>query len=183
MTTQQLTFPVIGMTCANCVKAVERNSKKVEGVTEAVVNFASEKVTVSFDPAVQKGQAISKDVMARVARAGFEIPQGDVELPLLGMTCANCANTIQRRLNKLDGVLEATVNFASEKAAVSYVPGAVSRSEMVAAVRKAGFDVVETAVDESMEDAETAARLAEFQHQQHRFWVGLICSSQTTAMR
>ena len=61
------------------------------------------------------------------------------------MTCTNCANTIQRRLNKVDGVVEPTVNYANEKATVTYVPGAVDRADLVAAVRKAGYDVVETA--------------------------------------
>ena len=45
---KQLTLPVLGMTCANCVAAVERNAKKVDGVTNATVNYASEKVTVTF---------------------------------------------------------------------------------------------------------------------------------------
>ncbi len=58
------------------------------------------------------------DVIARVERAGYHVPTAEVELPLLGMTCANCANTIQRRLNKVDGVLDATVNYASERATV-----------------------------------------------------------------
>ena len=49
MSEKQLTLPVIGMTCANCVAAVERNAKKAEGVTDATVNFAAEKVTVSYD--------------------------------------------------------------------------------------------------------------------------------------
>ena len=53
--------------------------------------------------------------------------------------------TIERRLNKMDGVLEATVNYANEKAVVTYAPGAVTRPDLVAAVRKAGYDVVETA--------------------------------------
>ena len=48
-TQKQITLPVLGMTCANCVAAVERNAKKVEGTTEAVVNYASEKVTVFIE--------------------------------------------------------------------------------------------------------------------------------------
>ena len=173
---KQLTLPVIGMTCANCVASVERNAKKVEGVGEAVVNFASEKVTVSYDPDVKNGRDVTTDVIARIQRAGYDVPTATLELPLLGMTCANCANTIERRLNKVDGVLEATVNYASEKAVVNYAPGAVTRPELVAAVRKAGYDVVETADGDDLEDAEAAAREAEVQHQTHRFIVGVIFS-------
>ncbi|MEM9776724.1 MAG: heavy metal translocating P-type ATPase, partial [Chloroflexota bacterium] len=173
-TQKQLTLPVIGMTCANCAKSVARNSKKVEGVTDAVVNFASERVLISYDTAVKDAKTVTADVIARVQKAGFDIPTATVELPLLGMTCANCAKTIRRKLNKVDGVLDANVNFASEKAQVEYAPGAVSRSELVAAVRKAGFDVVEAADGEELEDAEAAARAAEYNHQLHRLIVGAV---------
>ncbi|MCA9992685.1 MAG: heavy-metal-associated domain-containing protein, partial [Anaerolineales bacterium] len=157
MTTQsekQISLPVTGMTCANCVAAVERNTKKVDGVADAVVNFASEKVLITYDPALATPQAM----IERIQRAGYDVPTANLELPISGMTCANCANTIQRRLNKTDGVLEASVNYANEKAVIRYVPGAVTRSELVAAVRKAGYDVIEAADDADLEDAEAAAR-------------------------
>lgn len=93
---KQITMPVLGMTCANCVAAVERNTKKVEGVSEAVVNFGSEKVTVTYDPA----QATPQQMIERIERAGYRVPLATMELPITGMTCANCAATIERILNK-----------------------------------------------------------------------------------
>ena len=167
---KQLTLPVLGMTCANCVAAVERSAKKVDGVDDAVVNFASEKVTITYDPALAQPEA----VIERIHRAGYEVPTSTLELALLGMTCANCASTIQRAINKVDGVLEVNVNYASEKATVEYIVGITNRVELVAAVRKAGYDVVEAASDDEMEDAEAAAREAEIRHQQKRFIIGAI---------
>jgi P-type Cu+ transporter len=174
-TSKQLTLPVLGMTCANCVAAVERSAKKVAGVQEATVNFASEKVTVAYDPAV----AAPKAVIERIERAGYKVPTADIELPLLGMTCANCAQTIERRLSKVDGVLSASVNYASEKAAVNYAVGAATPADLIAAVRKAGYDVVETAgiAETEMRDVEAEARAAELRHQWRRFTVGLIFSA------
>lgn len=179
---QQITLPVVGMTCANCVLSVERNAKKVEGVTDATVNFASEKVTVTFDPAKSDLKTIATGVIERVERAGYTIPTATVELPLLGMTCANCANTIQRRLNKTEGVVEATVNYANERATVTYLPGVATRDDLVAAVRKAGYDVVMPAANTDsaneeggdIEDAEAAARAAEVRHQWKRLIVGAV---------
>jgi len=167
---KQLTLPVLGMTCANCVASVERNAKKVAGVNDAVVNFASEKVLLKYDPAVAQPEAI----IERIHQAGYEVPTAIMDLPLLGMTCANCAGNIQRALNKVDGVLEANVNYANEKATVNYVVGVTNRPELVAAVRKAGYDVVEATAGEELEDAEAAAREAEILHQQKRFLVGAI---------
>ena len=176
-TTRQLTVPVIGMTCANCVASVERNSKKASGVAEAAVNFASEKLTISYDPAIQKSKEVLVDVMARVEKAGYHIPTAEIDLPITGMTCANCVATVERTLNRLDGVVEATVNFANEKASVRYIPGTVDRAEMAAAVRKAGYDVVEVAEGEEAEDAEAAARAAEIHHQWTRLIVGIVFSA------
>jgi len=173
-TVKTLTVPVIGMTCANCVAAVERNAKKVTTVTDAAVNFASERLTVNYDPAISKPQEVLTDVIARVERAGYSVPTESVELPLLEMTCANCANTIQRRLNKVEGVISAEVNYATERAAVQFVPGATSYSELVAAVRQAGYDVVESASTGETQDAEAAAREAEVRHQWTRLIVGVI---------
>jgi Cu+-exporting ATPase len=167
---KQLTMPVLGMTCANCVAAVERNARKVDGVSEATVNFASEKVLLTYDPALAEPQ----EVIDRIHRAGYEVPTATLELPILGMTCANCVSNVERALNKTDGVLEATVNYANEKATVHYIVGAANRADMVSAVRKAGYDVVEVEGEEETEDAEAAARQAEIRHQQKRLIVGTI---------
>ncbi len=170
-TEKQLTMPVIGMTCANCAATVERNAKKVDGVSEAVVNFGSEKVTFTYDPAVAKPQT----VIERIGRAGYEVPVATMELPITGMTCANCVSTVERTLNKkVPGILETNVNFATEKATVKYVPGTVSRADMVAAVERAGYGVVQVDSEEELVDAEKEAREREIRDQTRKLWVGII---------
>ncbi len=64
-----------------------------------------------------------------------------IELPITGMTCASCANRIERKLNKLEGVT-ASVNYATEKATVSYDPEAVGTEALVGAVEAAGYQAV-----------------------------------------
>ncbi len=168
---KQLTMPVIGMTCANCVAAVERNSKKVDGVSEAVVNFGTEKVTITYDPGLATPQA----VIEQIKRAGYDVPVATLELPITGMTCANCASTVERTLNKkLPGILEANVNFATEKATVKYIPGAVSRADMVSAIERAGYGVVQVDSEEELIDAEKEAREREIREQTRKLWVGVI---------
>jgi P-type Cu+ transporter len=91
----------------------------------------------------------------------------DVSLDIVGMTCASCANRIEKRLNKIDGVT-ATVNYATEKAKVT-VEGDIDRSQLVDAVRAVGYDVVDRATppgidadapgsgDDASDDAATAS--------------------------
>jgi Cu+-exporting ATPase len=168
---QQITMPVIGMTCANCATTIERNARKVEGVSEAVVNFGNDKVSVTYDPATTTPQA----VVERIRKAGYEVPVATLELPITGMTCANCVNTVERVLTKkVPGILEAGVNFATEKATVSYIPGAVSRAAMVAAIERAGYGVVQADPADDLFDAEEAARTEEIRRQTRRLMVGLF---------
>jgi Cu+-exporting ATPase len=170
-TEKQITMPVLGMTCANCVATVERNTKKVEGVSDAVVNFGTEKVTVTYDPATATPQAM----IDRIARAGYEVPIATIELLITGMTCANCVNTVERTLNKkVPGIIEATVNFATEKATVKYIPGTVTRADMIAAIERAGYGVVAADSGEELVDAEKLAREREIQDQTRKLWVGAI---------
>jgi Cu+-exporting ATPase len=161
------------MTCANCAATVERVLKKLPGVSAASVNFASERAAVTFDP---KAARLTQ-IIAQIRGAGFAVPTARVELGLTGMSCANCAATIERTLNqKVPGVLQAAVNFASERAAVEYLPAAASVDELIAAVAGAGFGA--TAPDDTpeAEDAEAAARRREIAGQTRKFVAGLVCA-------
>ncbi|HSH05595.1 MAG TPA: heavy metal translocating P-type ATPase [Anaerolineae bacterium] len=172
-TPNQITLPVVGMTCANCVASVERNAKKVDGVADAVVNFATEKVIITYADGAEAAQ-VTPEVISRVERAGYKIPVATIELPIMGMTCANCVTTVERRLKKVEGVLEANASFANDKAIVKYMPGVATREAMAASVAKAGYEVLAPAEGEALEDVEAQARAAELQHQMRRFVVGAL---------
>ncbi|MCW2952465.1 MAG: copA [Conexibacter sp.] len=85
-----------------------------------------------------------------------------VELPITGMTCASCANRIERKLNRLDGV-SATVNYATEKARVEFDPGTVAPQQLVEAVEAAGYQAVlpstEPATGQDIADVDETAPL------------------------
>ena len=139
MASENVTLPITGMTCANCALNIERNLKKLQGVEDTSVNFASEQASVSFDPE----QIQVDDLIKKIEDAGYGIVTAKVELPITGMTCANCALNIERTLNKkVPGVVQASVNFASERAAVQYLPNLTSVEEMIAAIRQAGYDAI-----------------------------------------
>jgi Cu+-exporting ATPase len=95
-------------------------------------------------------------------------------LPIIGMTCANCAATIERNVCKLPGIQTANVNLANERLTISYDPTVVNHDAIVARVRKAGYDVPEIAENEALEDVESKARAAELAHQWRRLIIGVV---------
>ncbi len=165
---KQLTLPVTGMTCANCVATVERNLKKMDGVEAAVVNLSSERATVEFDPAA----VALPDLIARVERAGYGVATGDAELIIKRLSDDNDARRLEETLASLDGVLEASVSFTTEKALVKYIPTVVTQAELRRAIASAGFEAIELGGD--AEDAEAKARAEEIRRQRHLLIVGLI---------
>jgi Cu+-exporting ATPase len=169
---KQITLPITGMTCANCVSTVEKGLRKLDGVKEASVNLATEKATVTYDA----DKLEESDLIKQVERVGYGVAIATVDLAITGMTCANCVATVEKGLKKLPGVLEASVNLATEKATVTYVPGQVTRRDMVRQVERVGYGVVEAASDEGLEDAERKARQDEIRKQTRRLIVGVAFS-------
>jgi Cu+-exporting ATPase len=166
--TKQITLPITGMSCANCVATVERGLKKQPGVQTAVVNLSSERASVSFDPA----SATLQDLIGRVERAGYGVATGDADLVIKRLSDDNDARRLEKALTKLEGVLEASVNLASGHARVKYVPTVVSQAEVRAAISKAGFEALEQGGE--AEDAEAIAREAEIANQRRLLITGLI---------
>lgn len=166
--TKQLTLPITGMTCANCVATVERNLKKLDGVNTAVVNLSSERATVEFEPA----KLGIPEMIARVQRAGYGVATGEADLVIRRLSDDNDARRLEKALLILEGVIESQVNFATEKAQVRYVPTVVSQAEIRSAVSKAGFEAVE--LGGNAEDAEAKARENEINEQRRLLIIGLI---------
>ncbi len=166
--TKQLTLPITGMTCANCVATVERNLKKMDGVQSAVVNLSSERATVDFD----SGKLGLTDVIARVNRAGYGVATGEADLIIKRLSDDNDARRLEKALTKLEGVLEAQVTFTTEKARVKYVPTIVTQAELRRAVASAGFEALELGGE--AEDAEAKAREDEINEQKRLLIIGLI---------
>ena len=130
-------LPIGGMTCASCVRRVEKALAKVEGVSEAGVNLATERATVKYDPMKVDMAALK----AAVERAGYTVPTEEAQLPIEGMTCASCVRRVEKALTKLPGVEVANVNLATEQATVRYNPAMVGRDEFRKAVEKAGYGI------------------------------------------
>jgi Cu+-exporting ATPase len=170
MTEKNINIPVTGMHCANCALAIERSVKKVPGVKSASVSYATEEASLSFDP----DQVQVKKLVEKIQDAGYGVAKATVDIPVTGMSCANCAMTIERTLNKkVPGVVKASVNFASERASVEYIPSLTGLDEMIQAIQKAGYGAIRPDDALEGEDAELQARRAEIRDQTAKFLAGL----------
>ena len=170
MAFKTITLPVTGMTCASCVGRVEKNLKKVAGVGATTVNLATEAATVDYDPAVVAPAAL----IQAVEKGGYGVITATRTLPITGMTCASCVARVEKALKKADGVLDATVNLATEEATVQYLADVASVDSLRIAVEKAGYGVIERADDDTATDSETAARAAELSRKRRQLVVALV---------
>ncbi len=173
MTKKQVTLPITGMHCTNCSDTVARELGKLEGVAAANVNYATEKATISFNPSVLS----ESNIIEKIKDIGYGVATGEIELPITGMHCVNCAATVEKALNEMrPSVVSATVNFATEKAKIAYIPGQVTPIDLIDAIKGAGYGVVEADPDQQLADVEQAAREAEIHDQTRKFWTGVAFS-------
>ena len=140
-----------GMTCAACAQRIEKAVKKLPGVQQAAVNLASEKLFVEYGE-----DATLEDIKAAVTKIGYEVEEkaanSTIAIPIGGMTCAACSQRVEKVLNRLDGVVSASVNLATEKATVTYEPQKIRQSAIKAAIEKAGYQPLEIAKTDAAEE-------------------------------
>ncbi|MFZ5558480.1 MAG: heavy metal translocating P-type ATPase [Pseudomonadota bacterium] len=144
-----------GMTCASCVARVEKALAALPGVTRAVVNLASERAEVTF-----AGRPDAAASARAIEGAGYAVATESTELVIEGMTCASCVGSVEKALARVPGVLDAAVNLATERAQVRHLAGAVTISDLVAAVEGAGYAVRPVAT-EGATDPEVERRARE----------------------
>lgn len=141
----EATFAVEGMTCASCAAVIEKVVGHADGVDEAAVNLAAERLTVHFD-----SDSITEDaIVAAVEAAGYSAsplaespspePAGNLDFAVEGMTCASCAGVVEKTLAKMDGVDSAVVNLATETATIQFEPAYVGPDEIITAIEGAGY--------------------------------------------
>ncbi|MBZ5711771.1 heavy metal translocating P-type ATPase [Nannocystis pusilla] len=165
-------LPIEGMTCASCVVRVERALKAVPGVQAAHVNLVTGRARVVFD-----GAAVTQAALTRaIEGAGYAVPgpaaaeTTSIELPIAGMTCANCVRRIEKALRAVRGVTEASVNLVTGRATVSFAPGEASPRALVEAITRAGYSVPEFAAAPAarVEAAARAEALAQSEQREQR---------------
>ncbi|ARK30712.1 heavy metal translocating P-type ATPase [Halalkalibacter krulwichiae] len=158
---KEVTFSISGMTCAACSTRVEKGIKRIDGVADANVNLTTERASVKYDP-----EEVSVDQLTKkVEGLGYQVRELKADFTVSGMTCAACANRIEKKLNQLPGIKQANVNLALETASVQFLEGAIDVPDMKSAVEKLGFGLKEkerTRERENSKEKEMEKQLGKF---------------------
>ncbi len=168
MSAKKITLPVSGMTCANCALTIEHTLKKrTAGITDVTANFTLENTQVEFDDKLTN----LSDISSAIEKAGYHVPTENLVLEIGGMTCANCAATIERTIRKKsDGIIDINVNLTSEKAVITYIPGLTSRNKISQLIENSGYKVLNTTGDEISTEQ---LRQNEINKQKQKFLIGI----------
>ncbi|WP_270727280.1 heavy metal translocating P-type ATPase [Shimia sp. Alg240-R146] len=134
MTAQVLDFQIDGLNCAGCVGRAEKALAAVDGVREASVNLASETGHVVFDTPAE-----TKALLAALDTAGYPARIAATTLEISDLSCASCVGRAEAALQAGHGVIEASVNLATETARVRYAEGVVTASQVAALATRAGY--------------------------------------------
>jgi Cu+-exporting ATPase len=161
---------VSGMTCASCVASLESALSRVPGAERVSVNLATERATITYDGDLTDVQGLAR----AIEDAGYQVRNETVTLPIRGMTCAACVNTLERGLHKVPGVLSATVNLATSRGTVTYLPSILNLGGLRQAIEDLGYEVPE--VTSPAEDVEHRAREREMKTLRRKFLVGALLS-------
>jgi len=165
-----------GMSCANCAQTITDAVGALDGVAETSVNFATDEGTVAYDP----GRTSLGEIYAAIEGAGYEPVSDSATIAVADMSCANCAETIEEALGRAPGVVAVDVNFATDRAQVTYNPAETSVEEFHEVVEEAGYSPVRGDEDDSAgggTDAGEAARREEIRRQRRLTLFGAALSA------
>lgn len=166
------TFDIEGMTCASCAQTVEKATAKLNGVSKATVNLATEKLNIEYD----ENKLSESDIQNAVSDAGYEalsnVQQRTFDIE--GMTCASCAQTIEKATNKLTGVSKASVNLATEKMVVDFDPSVINVSDITKAVSDAGYEAIEQIDSADTVDKDREKKQKHIKQMWQRFWMSAV---------
>jgi Cu+-exporting ATPase len=151
--TKKITLNIGGMSCINCANTIEKQVSKLNGVTQATVNLAAEKALIDYNPDLVNQKTIENTIV----EAGYKVIHEKTTLQVGGMSCVNCAKTIEKALKNREGVYNATVNFAAEQVAIEYNSEQISLASIKKTIQDVGYTIIEPE-KKSVEDTASKER-------------------------
>ncbi len=148
MTKKKVVLKIKGMHCANCALTIEKNIKRLDGIEDANVSFASEKAMVTFDP-----RKISiRDIEETIRNTGYDVEYEKIRLNVSGLTDKLYSNVIEERFRQIEGVKDVSVNYVSSQIYIEYNPALVSLGDFKKVLNELGLDIVSEEYTASAEE-------------------------------
>lgn len=157
------------MSCANCSTTIQGKLEKEKGVKEVDINFASDEGLVEYD----ESEISLSEIYNSVEETGYQAVKQKVSIGISDMTCANCADTNEKALEEVDGVLNADVNYATDESIVEYNPEDTSVQELYSAIKKIGYTPIK---NNEVDKSDDTTRESETQKQLRLTIFGLVFS-------
>lgn len=165
-------FTIEGMSCASCAQTVEKATKKLSGVQESTVNLATEKMHITYDEA----KLTDKDIQEAVNQSGYKAVTNTKQKNYVieGMTCASCAQTIEKAVGKLAAVQMVNVNLATEKMSIEYDPDQLVLADVTKAVEEVGYTAHEEVETGDEVDRTRKKKAQHIKDMWQRFWISAL---------
>ena len=170
---KRIDLPVTCMSCAACSARIQKALSELKGVISASVNLAAERATINYDPA----ELSVGDLIDLIKDLGYGVSVSKITIPIKGMTCSSCVKRVQDALLSLQGVISASVNFASEQASIEYIPTVASVKDFKKIVREAGYEIVEVIEGEDAVAKEKRERENEFRILKTKLIAGVLLTA------
>ncbi len=139
-------YKITNMSCASCATKIENETKKITGVKDCSVNFATEKLTVTYNEQITSNQ----DIINSIKAIGYSLEEINEQIVnktfnINGMSCASCATKIENHVNNLEGINKASVNFATEKLTVEYQIKLTNENIIINEINNLGYEAITNA--------------------------------------
>ena len=172
-TLDRIDLPILGMRCAACASTIEKGLSGLDGVEDANVNLATNKATIFYHSRILNPE----DFIDFVRQSGYDVGTASVEIPIQGVQCASCVQSIEKALQRTKGITKSVVNLATSKAKVEYLPSEIGLAEIKQAIENTGYKVLDIPEENDIDDLENRAREKEYKNLKKKFIIGLILAA------
>ncbi|CAG1066247.1 H+-transporting ATPase [uncultured bacterium] len=167
-----VSLPITGMSCASCASKIEKGITGLSGIVAANVNFATEKITITYD----QEKVHLNDFVKTIKELGYGAGVESVMISVRGMSCATCVQKVTKALMGVDGVVSASVNFAAERADVNYLPTIATLDGLMSAIREAGYEPLPQAAEEDLLERDARIKRQEVSKLKAKFIFAAVVS-------
>lgn len=149
MNPEKFTIEIVldGLKSQNCVQTIEKALSEIINPEDFSVEFNNNRAIINNSPS----QEVISKILSAIKKLGYQVQIIREIFPVLEMSCASCAASVQSMTNSIPGVVDAAVNFATAKLTVQYLPNMVKAEDLKKTVQEIGFDLlIENSKDETI---------------------------------